>query len=378
MSTLSGGPNIVTNGLVIYLDANNEKSVNFYNLLERTEKFNTSPWIKLGSPNVTITENVGIAPNGTLTASRMISNSNNQFGIRQSVGIKIEKTKTYTFSVWLKSSEPIQIRVDISDISPASFNVTTEWVRYQTTTVGNITYSDSLQFVDIVFDSNLINKEVFIWGAQLVEGTEVLNYQPVDIPTINDISNNNGIRLLNGTGIRSRSSIGSGRFEFDGVDDYIDITTTPNLTNPLTICAFVNTSLVTSSNQVIYGPFANGQDNWLSISDNKVQIFATQTSDVNNFSITGTTTIQANTWYHITGIVNNNVLQIYINGIFEAISTTQAFTVGGWNSTARIGQRATGQFPFNGRIAYMQGYNRALSAQEVLQNYNSTKSRFGL
>jgi hypothetical protein len=169
-----------------------------------------------------------------------------------------------------------------------------------------------------------------------------------------------------------------GSIVFDGVNDYIGITTTPNLTNPLTICAFVNTSLVTSSNQVIYGPFANGQDNWLSISNNKVQIFATQTSDVNNFSITGTTTIQANTWYHITGIVNNNVLQIYINGIFEAISTTQAFTVGGWNSTARIGQRATGQFPFNGRIAYMQGYNRALSSQEILQNYNSTKSRFGL
>jgi hypothetical protein len=185
---------------------------------------------------------------------------------------------------------------------------------------------------------------------------------------------NNGT-LTNGPTFNSGNG---GNIVFDGVDDYIDITTTPNLTNPLTICAFVNTSLVTGSNQVIYGPFANGQDNWLSISNNKVQILATQTSDVNNFSITGTTTIQANTWYHITGIVNNNVLQIYINGIFEAISTTQAFTVGGWNSTARIGQRATGQFPFNGRIAYMQGYNRALSAQEVLQNYNATKTRFGL
>mgnify|MGYP000900335743 FL=1 len=33
---------------------------------------------------------------------------------------------------------------------------------------------------------------------------------------------------------------------------------------------------------------------------------------------------------------------------------------------------------FTGRIAQVQMYNRALTQQEVLQNYNATKSRFGL
>jgi len=174
------------------------------------------------------------------------------------------------------------------------------------------------------------------------------------------------------------SSANGGSIVFDGVDDYINISTTPNLPNPLTICTFINTSVITGSNQVIYGPSANGQDNWLSVSNNRVQIFATQTSDVNNFSISGTTVIQANIWYHITGIVNNNVTSIYVNGVFEVASSAQAFTIGGWNSTARIGQRATGQFPFNGRIACVQGYNRALTASEILQNYNATKSRFNL
>jgi len=162
------------------------------------------------------------------------------------------------------------------------------------------------------------------------------------------------------------------------VDDYIQISTSPNLTNPLTICTFINTSVITGSNQVIYGPSANGNDNWLSISNNRAQMFATQTSDVGNFSISGTTVIQANIWYHITGIVNNNIISLYINGVFEVASAAQVFTVGGWNSTARIGQRASGQFPFNGRIACVQGYNRVLTAAEVLQNYNATKSRFNL
>jgi len=169
-----------------------------------------------------------------------------------------------------------------------------------------------------------------------------------------------------------------GSLVFDGVNDYVNISTAPNLTNPLTICAFVNTSFITGSNQVIYGPSANGSDNYLTIFNNRARILATQASDLNSFQITGTTVIQANTWYHITGIVNNNVTQIYINGIFEVASTARAFTIGSWNSTARIGQRANGQFPFNGRIAYVQGYNRALSATEILQNYNTTKTRFGL
>jgi hypothetical protein len=194
--------------------------------------------------------------------------------------------------------------------------------------------------------------------------------------TWTDLSGNgNTGTLVNGP---TFSSANGGSIVFDGANDYVDISTTPNLTNPLTVCAFVNTSVTTGSNQVIFGPSANGNDNWLSVSGNKVQIFSTQTSDVNNFTITGTTTIEANKWYHITGIVNNNVTSLYVNGVFEVASSAQVFTVGGWNSTARIGQRATGQFPFNGSIAYVHGYNRALSASEVLQNYNASKSRFNL
>ena len=183
---------------------------------------------------------------------------------------------------------------------------------------------------------------------------------------------NNGT-LVNGP---SFSSANMGSIGFDGSNDYVDMSTSPNLTNSLTVCAFVNTSLITGLNQIIYGPSANGSDNWLSISNNRAQIFATQTSDVNNFSVTGNTVIDANKWYYITGIVNNNVILVYVNGVFEVASSTQAFIIGGWNSTARIGQRPSGQFPFNGRIACVHGYNRALSATEVLQNYNALKSRF--
>lgn len=172
--------------------------------------------------------------------------------------------------------------------------------------------------------------------------------------------------------------INNGCIVFDGIDDYVDITTIPNLTNPLTICTFVNTSVVTGNNQIIYGPSANGSDNWISITNNKVQLTVTELSDLNNFNIVGDTIILPNTWYYIVGVIDNNVISLYVNGVFEKSSTPQTFTVGNWVSTARIGQRPLGQYPFNGKIATIQGYNRVLTPQEILQNYNATKGRFNL
>jgi hypothetical protein len=43
-----------------------------------------------------------------------------------------------------------------------------------------------------------------------------------------------------------------------------------------------------------------------------------------------------------------------------------------------IGADPGGQEPFQGSIAQVLIFNKALTASEVLQNYNSTKSRFGL
>jgi hypothetical protein len=222
-----------------------------------------------------------------------------------------------------------------------------------------------------------------IGGPNIVENGLVLSLDAGNVKSypgsgttwLDKSGNSNNGTLTNGPTFNSTNG---GSIVFDGVDDYVAVDTTPNLTNPLTICAFVNTSVVTGSVQVIYGPSANVNDNWLSISNNKASILATQAPDVNNFAISGNTNIEANKWYHITGIVNNNVTSIYVNGVFEIASSAQAFTVAGWNSTARIGQRATGQYTFNGRIASICGYNRALTAQEILQNYNATKTRFGL
>ena len=79
-----------------------------------------------------------------------------------------------------------------------------------------------------------------------------------------------------------------------------------------------------------------------------------------------------------TGSTNN----LFINGIQSTFLTAGDQNIpffGGTNCVISIGRRQqTNSLFYQGNIALTQIYNRALSPQEVLQNYNAQKSRFGL
>jgi len=181
------------------------------------------------------------------------------------------------------------------------------------------------------------------------------------------------------------SSSNGGILIFDSVDDYGTISTTIDAGSVNTVCAFVKldgqqnqpsgAGLVGSS---IYTPLANGADNWLGFTGDKLYFFATESNDVNNFNLVGTTSLDTtNTvWYYITSVINGNSATIYLNGVLEN-TVTKLFTIGSWTSQAYIGGRGLSRL-FKGSIANMSVYNRALSQTEILQNYNAQKSRFGL
>ena len=91
-------------------------------------------------------------------------------------------------------------------------------------------------------------------------------------------------------------------------------------------------------------------------------------------------------WHHWTCLFNKGLTVgpetfLYIDGISQPY-TLYPFTLNQTNNFGNepffIGARSGGSFPSNIEMANLQIYNRALSAQEVLQNYNATKGRFGL
>lgn len=97
----------------------------------------------------------------------------------------------------------------------------------------------------------------------------------------------------------------------------------------------------------------------------------------------GDTTLTAGNWYHCVLSMNNagNTTKMYINGVAEG-GTQATYS---WNSADSglvvdyigRGDASNGRY-HKGRYAEVRFYRRTLSDNEVLQNYNATKSRYGL
>ena len=90
----------------------------------------------------------------------------------------------------------------------------------------------------------------------------------------------------------------------------------------------------------------------------------------------------ANIWYHYVFTFSGTQLALYRNGLLVA-TTPQTIIASNVSVPIRIGGRGVGGSgggaeDFNGSIGEVLIYNRALTAQEVNQNYLATKSRFNL
>ena len=92
-----------------------------------------------------------------------------------------------------------------------------------------------------------------------------------------------------------------------------------------------------------------------------------------------------NTYRYVVGIRDGNNLRLYINGVEDSNSPTSITGYGSLDSTDPLligaGTAGAGGSPgnyLNGSVGSIHIYNRALSANEVLHNYNALKGRFGL
>jgi hypothetical protein len=115
---------------------------------------------------------------------------------------------------------------------------------------------------------------------------------------------------------------------------------------------------------------------WIT-SANKMNFWAQGSKDL----IDTGTAITNNSWQHISFSYNfaTKAVSFYLNGIFTSTITNATIVEKASNTTTlKIGAIRAGVNFFTGRIANAFVYNRALSATEIAQNYNATKSRFNL
>jgi hypothetical protein len=88
--------------------------------------------------------------------------------------------------------------------------------------------------------------------------------------------------------------------------------------------------------------------------------------------VTFTAATDVNKWWHIVAVKTSDNAYIYING--ELRATKGSALNWGFNNYAYVAAHGGGTTEFlDGKIASLRLYNRALTAAEVLQNYNATK-----
>ena len=202
--------------------------------------------------------------------------------------------------------------------------------------------------------------------------------------TWSDISRggNNGT-LVNGP---TYNSANGGSIVFDGVDDYINCGSNNiiNIGSSFTVGFWIN---MTSMPSTVTSPIIIKSN-----ADDFLILISSRTSYEGISIGSGTTWAQGRTnttssfflqqWVHVavtyngSGANNLSNLNIYENSINKTITSGTAGLLSQSTSTI-IGYINSGN-TLNGKISKFSIYNRALSATEVLQNYNATKTRFGL
>lgn len=208
---------------------------------------------------------------------------------------------------------------------------------------------------------------------------------PTQGTTWRDLSNN-GVNSILTNGPTYSTSDG-GNIVFDGTNDYTATVAGQSFfqyTNQISVCWWVkrNGNITDGSGG---GQSTINSDNmstnvWLmhGLNTNTFQFYVNNNA---NWVFTTSSALLNNTWYYIVGTADSTATRIYVNGTqANSSSGVSVGIVNNSNSTVVWGAdpRFTATRPFNGNIAMTSIYNRSLSVTEILQNYNATKSRFGL
>jgi hypothetical protein len=198
-------------------------------------------------------------------------------------------------------------------------------------------------------------------------------------------SGNNGT-LINGV---SYISSNMGTFVFDGVDDYINVSNPASLnpgTNSFTIDCWVYqkdngfNGIVDARGANLHGFL------WILnyTSAGLVSFFLNTIDDIqqNVYVSTVATFTEVLAWMHVSVVIDRgaNNITFYKNGVQQGTSVT--ITSGGSADPGsgyiyHVGADLGGP-EANINLSAIKQYNRALSAQEVSQNFNALRGRYGI
>jgi hypothetical protein len=200
----------------------------------------------------------------------------------------------------------------------------------------------------------------------------------------NDLSRgrNNGT-LVNGPTFNSANG---GSIVFDGVDDYSNIGSTIDFSeylNGFTIGFWVKVLNTSQTNRYLFSKRRNdGNDNQFSVIYGYVgstfELYSTTSGGSSQAIRSGSQILVNNTDWHFLYYTVGATTTGYLDGVVKFTNTYPSLTFVSSSNNNLISSFNGSGFYGNMSLGSMLLYSRILSFGEVLQNYNATKSRFGL
>ena len=168
---------------------------------------------------------------------------------------------------------------------------------------------------------------------------------------------------------------GNGALFFDGLNDYIDVSSVTFNQNGVFSMEFWFNPMIGAASQYLFdfrAADASGQAATIAYNHSLGRI---------GYAVYGSTFIHSSNliatseWSHVvvTHNSNDNTVDMYINGILDSSQTyTQDLTI--TSAPLRIGSRLiTASNPYSGSMDVVRLYDRSLATSEILSNYNSSR-----
>ena len=193
-----------------------------------------------------------------------------------------------------------------------------------------------------------------------------------------DLSGNNNNGTLNNMQYDLDAESGAGgtrSFDFDGSSDYmqLDKSGTGDYTGALTVSAWFKADSSATGRLVAKDQASGANPRWLFYKSGATLHF--YFNDNANTEPYLTTTLTYGDWYHVAVTITSGSQKLYLNGaeVGSDTETTSNFTT---DTNLWIGRYASASY-WDGKIAIVHLYSRALTAAEIQQNYRTHKGRFG-
>ena len=335
-------------------------------------------WLSLtsGGGTAAVTNGYAESPYGGQTAARLQATKGTGYGVI-SFTPAVSTSGTYVSSVWAKSNTGSTQSVSMysRNSTTGKQDITTEWTRFEFTGSGSSNYFNigSLGTADASID-------VLLWGAQMVlDATEVGAYvptydsaqtSPVLLPqgltTGRDIT---GVNLFENVRKQGALNLDGNSWAEVHDNESLDVTTGVSLE-----CWFYKDEQTTQSGLLAKWGSTTGIDRCYMLmigADSKIRFYTNSDAGID-------TSVLADGWNHIVGTYDKTtpIRKLYINAVEKDSDAFSADLVVS-EKPVEIGRyNYSTQYQLPNAIAQPRIYNRALTASEVLNNYNTTKDLY--